>query len=328
MEYVCSYDPTLEKPIFENLMEFEDYHFMIKDIVSSVVKEKMRCIVYVSSTAQGEDLHHKILALRNNDKDLVPMIHMYSSTTVELLSGQESDRRVLDREYDLNIVTSAMGIGASFPQPCIFDRIYMALHFGKDMPQLADMVQLSARIRNPRDKTLRYHMKCSDLPTSMYKNKVLRKVFPSYYMKSGADDVKFLCDSAYALTKAVNMAGANNRDMMRMLTKKALTIGFRFVKSGDMMGREPTYELVTDSVTTQERNFMNRRGNAQRNYTKNSIFAESVWEIKKKAFVSKTQESLRKTDFLANEPYEKRKKLIDRRLDNMRDCGLYKRWRI
>ena len=310
MKYVCSYDPRLEKPIFDHLHEFEDPYAMIKHMLDAVYKRNLRCLVYLSTTTQGEAICQKVFGMRENDTDKLPKVFVYSHDSVEQLGAKECESRLLDRKYDLVECSSALGIGANYPQKHLFDNVYLFMEFGRNTPQLADMVQLAARMRNSSNKTLHYTIKVSGERIPPHANRLLKMEGAS-----GFDYLKHLCDKAYTATRAINKAGASDIRLMREMAKEALSTGFRFITRDGLETVYPTYELNKTKVPVAEVNAINRRGARQRKAVEHAHGVNS-YEFTEIVSVNRKRPRTEETTKEERERYSKRAMMDDPRKKN------------
>ncbi|KAK3795656.1 hypothetical protein RRG08_043886 [Elysia crispata] len=239
------YDPTLNRPIFENIVEYEEWHAMLDDLVRSAYADE-KSILYCSTSTTAKFI---TAYLRANpppsEKEPVAVPKMALVTAETLASdGRQSTIRALEGAQ-VAIVTSGLGIGSSFPLPDMF--AFAFIEYKDRTPHMDDMVQLCARVRATTRRHLSYTVRtgtskpCSNLVTKSVEKNVF--LMPR---KDTVDSVPRLLAKAYYDRKDLHRAQSTFRKMAREMTKTALLKGFSHTTECSLNYTPPNYELNLD----------------------------------------------------------------------------------
>jgi hypothetical protein len=247
------FDSTLERPIFEKLVEYLSADSLMAKLARSAYAGK-KIIVYCSTAARAAKIMHY---LRGNPPSgtvtEVPMPALITSDTFKQ-DGRAATIRAME-DSQIAIVTSGLGIGSSFPLPDMFDGAFGFYDYKDDTPHMDDLIQLSARVRATTSRTLHYAVTShTSTPCSNYVEKGVNR--DPYIMPrtDTVDDVPRLIAKAYYDRKAFHKAMCTFHKMARERTKEALILGFSHARDATLNYSRPSYRLNTTPPPPDLRN--------------------------------------------------------------------------
>ena len=149
------------------------------------------------------------------------------------------------------VTSNVMSCGFSFEEEDVFDVAYAIFEFHANTPPLSDMVQLCARARQIKDKTLKYivmshnHMRCEQDQLETQALRARRGALDPYPAQQAIHDVhveefyehRRHCASIYYALPAV---------------REALTIAFSHTNTSDLTYVRPS--LIQHRQQQQEKN--------------------------------------------------------------------------
>jgi hypothetical protein len=238
------FDPTLERPIFEKLVEYNDWDSLMAKLNRAAYKD-LKIVVYCSTAVTARGI---IGYMRANppsgDVTEVPKPALVTADTFKQ-DGRAATIQAM-KDAQIAIVTSGLGIGSSFPLPNMFDGAFGFYDYKDDTPHMDDLVQLSGRVRATTHRTLYYAVRSSTSgPCSNYVSSGVNKNPFLMPRADTVDDVPRLLAKAYYDRKALHSAMCTFPKMARELTRDALVKAFSHARDGTLDYSRPSYRLNT-----------------------------------------------------------------------------------
>jgi hypothetical protein len=246
------FDPTLERPIFENLVEYPDWYGLVDKLVR-VSYSGHKSIVYCSLVSTAKRICAYIRANPPHGYTDVPLIALVTADTIK----EDGRARTIDNMLDsqVAIVTGGLGIGTSFGVHEQFDSAFGCFELANFSPRLDDMIRFCGRVRATTERTLHYTVRTTSykptdapwrstflLPQEDTEHNLGRMVSKSFHDRETSHEV--LC---------------GNRDTARETIRAELSKAFSHTSTKDLEYRRPLVRVNPSTISKQTERICLRR---------------------------------------------------------------------
>lgn len=142
--------------MIEHLEEYDDAPTLKLDILYTIYGERKTCIIYTSTARESRCIETYIKAQASNNK--MPLVLTVNSDVMKVEGGDDAEAFMDNAAQSYGvIITNVLSCGYSYTATEM-DIAYAFFNFSMGAPPLPDMVQLCARFRRVKSKTLRYNV--------------------------------------------------------------------------------------------------------------------------------------------------------------------------